>query len=105
MTPIGFYNTKDAITSEDMESVLLGFRNIVEDENYYEAKKQLSFLEYDNSQCPTIGNTIEKLCKFVEHVLRDSTNIRGTWPILRESLYMPAGIQLLEAMKDYLIEK
>lgn len=92
------------LQSPDQEIVFLGYTYIVNDENYREAKMQLGDIVYDNSKCLTIGNTISELCKFVEHVVDDNTIMKGTWPVLRDSLYMPAGLCILDLLKNYLVE-
>lgn len=92
------------LQSPDQEIVFLGYTYIVNDENYRRAKMQLGKIVYDNSNCPTIGNTVLELCKFIEHVVGDNTNMKGSWPVLRESLYVPAGICLLDTLKNYLVK-
>lgn len=104
MTSEEFKKIRDYLQSPDQEIVFLGYTYIVNDENYRRAKMQLGKIVYDNSNCPTIGNTVLELCKFIEHVVDDNTNMKGSWPVLRESLYSPAGICLLDTLKNYLVK-
>lgn len=104
MTQAEFGTIKSWLKSHDQEIVYLGYTYIVKDVNYREAKMQLGDIVYDNSKCLTIGNTISELCKFVEHVVDDNTIMKGTWPVLRDSLYMPAGLCILDLLKNYLVE-
>ncbi len=104
MTQTEYNNISDLILSPDVYNVSLGYDLIVTDEKFNRIKTLFPEKKYDNSSCKTIGDTIAKLCIFIEHVSADNTNMKGTWPVLRESLYMPAGIQYLNTMKAFLLE-
>ena len=104
MTSEEFKKIRDYLQSPDQEIVFLGYTYIVNDENYRRAKMQLGKRVYDNRNCPTIGNTVLELCKFIEHVVDDNTNMKGAWSVLRDSLYLPAGLCILNLLKNYLVE-
>ena len=105
MTQTEFERIKGLLQSRDQELVFLGYGYIIADDKYAEIKKHFSKQTYDNRECPTIENTIGELCKFLETVNADNTFMINSWNILCDSLYIPAGLQFMDSMKDYLIEK
>lgn len=103
MTNEEFNKIKNYLQSPDQEMVFMAYLLIVSDKKYEDVKKLYAKTQIDNSTCPSIGNTISKICGLFERVLADNSTMKKSWPVLREDLYKPAGMIFLETTKDYLI--
>ena len=104
MTSEEFDKYRKFVQSPDQEHVLMAYQYIVSDKRYEEAKRLFAKTQIDNSTCPSLGNTIADVCALLERVLNDNSFMKSSWPVLRESLYSPAGICLLDTLKNYLVK-
>lgn len=104
MTQEQFLNLRCMIQSGDVETLLLGYSLIITCNKYEYLKSTYENQKYDNTKCKYAGQTIGQLCLFLEKKQKDSEIVKTAWPKLKDTLYIPAGLAFLDAMKDELVD-
>lgn len=90
--------------SIDFETVALAYGILSSDEAFKQIRGQFGSDKYDNTGCPLLGNTIEELCAFIEKVANGDSKLRNNWNAIKDTLYIPAALALLNAIKEKLID-
>lgn len=104
MTINEYISIRKKFQSVDIEAIVLAYSLLYTDSKFKYIRKHFGQCKYDNTKCSMLGDTIEDICALIEKIANGNSNVLTNWNATKDTLYIPAGLAFLDAMKDELVD-